>query len=108
MNGGNPVEQNWKLKGSGDVDGDGYADLLWRHVDGRLAAWTMRKGTVVTSQVLIMPGGATATQPDPNWHIRAVGDLDGDGKVDLIWQHEHSERSPPGSWTASTSFERRH
>lgn len=87
MNGGRAVDTSWKLQGSGDLNGDGHADLLWRHTDGRLAAWMMSRGGLLSGSVLVWPGGVTARQSDPNWLIRGIGDLDGNGRSDLIWQH---------------------
>ena len=40
-------------------------------------------GTTLMSGTLTSPGQV----PDTNWKIRAVGDLNTDGKPDLIWQH---------------------
>ena len=87
LNGGRGVDTSWKLQGSGDLDGDGHADLLWRHNDGRLAAWMMRAGSLLSGSVLVYPGGVTARQHDRNWLIRGLGDLDGNGRSDVIWQH---------------------
>ena len=36
-------DANWKVVGVGDIDGDGFADIAWRHaVTGQLAIWYMR------------------------------------------------------------------
>jgi hypothetical protein len=40
---------------------------------------------------LLLQQGAVFSVPrltDPAWRIRSVGDLDGDGRADLFWQHE--------------------
>ena len=29
-----------------------------------------------------------ATIADTNWELRAIGDLDGDGKADLVWRNK--------------------
>ncbi len=34
--------------------------------------------------------GAPGMVGDPLWKIRCVGDFDGDGKMDVMWQHETS------------------
>ena len=77
-------DTNWKLQGTGDLDGDGHFDLVWQNIaDGRVSAWLMnglvqRQGTLFSIPQV----------PDTDWRIRSVGDLNGDGRADLFWQHE--------------------
>jgi hypothetical protein len=67
---------------TGDFDGDGTSDLLWRHqATGQNVVWLMNGLTVATSAFLPTVG-------DTNWEIKGTGDLDGDGKSDLIWRHK--------------------
>jgi subtilisin family serine protease len=75
---------SWRVVGSGDLNGDGFADLVWQRVfDGSLAVWFMNGAQVVSTQFL-----SIARVADTAWKIRAVGDTNGDGLADLIWQHE--------------------
>ena len=65
----------------GDFNGDGSADILWRHaITGQLYLWLMN-GTTIASQ------GSPATISDLNWEIKGVGDFNGDGKADILWRH---------------------
>jgi hypothetical protein len=85
INAGAP-DPSWRVAGSGDVNGDGFADVVWRHPSGPVAVWYLQGANVIGAELVVM-GGSPASQPDPSWEIRGVGDLNGDGRSDLIWQH---------------------
>jgi hypothetical protein len=76
----------WHVVGSGDLDGDGWSDLIWQHQDGRVAAWYMRGTT--------MRFGAVIAQPlsDQGWRVVGAADMNRDGKLDLVWHHNTSGR----------------
>jgi hypothetical protein len=63
-------------------------DLVWQNIaDGRVAAWLMNGLTQQTGALLSIP-----SVPDLDWRIRSIGDLNGDGRADLFWQHEGDGR----------------
>lgn len=64
-----------------DFDGDGYADVLWRHkTNGQNAIWLLRDGAF--SRLVSLE-----TIADANWKIAAVGDLTRDNKPDVLWRN---------------------
>ncbi len=63
-----------------DVNGDGKADLVWRHAsNGEVAIWLMNGATIASS-------GFFGSVPLA-WEIAGTGDVNGDGKADLIWRN---------------------
>jgi hypothetical protein len=79
--GGQDPGGGWAIKGTGDFDGNGHADILWRHTSGQTAIWFMIDGAVVGQAY---PGG---TDPGLTWTIQNVGDFDADGRADILWRH---------------------
>ena len=80
---GGVSDTHWKVAGTGDLDGDGFTDILWRHdTEGWLAVWFLQYNQVVATQYLSINKMA-----DANWQIKGLGDVDGDRRADIIWQH---------------------
>jgi hypothetical protein len=77
------MDSNWMLVGRGDFNTDGKPDLVWQHrTEGWVSLWYM-DGTV-----RIGTGSPSISKiADPLWQIVGVGDLNVDGKPDLVWQH---------------------
>ena len=77
------TDANWKIVGTNDFTGDGTADIVWQNQAANLVTiWAMNGTSFLRSE---SPAAKGVSAKD--WIIRAVGDLDGDGKADLIWQH---------------------
>jgi hypothetical protein len=75
----------WHMRGFGDFDGDGDADLLWHHQEtGALQCWLMTGTTAAISAVEAPP------MPGADWQVRGVADFDADRSPDILWQHQPS------------------
>ncbi len=79
------ADQSWQVAGIGDFDGDGKDDILWRNSSGGQNYIYPMNGTA------IMPSeGFIRTVADPAWQVKGVGDLDGDGRADIVWRNNSS------------------
>jgi 6-phosphogluconolactonase (cycloisomerase 2 family) len=72
------VPATFQIRGTGDFDGDGDADILWRHVDGLVVTWEMQGGNLLATHSL--------PQVPNNFAIAGTGDFDGDGDSDILWR----------------------
>ena len=76
----NSADTSWKVRGSGDFNGDGKPDLVWQNITtGEVLCWLM-DGTFQFSAAWFSP-----TAVDQSWEIGSVRDFNADGRPDLIW-----------------------
>ena len=91
------IPLNWQIQGTGDFNGDGRDDILWRKDDGTVGNWlgTASGGFAINGSLL----SPVAT----SWHIVGTGDYNGDGRADILWR---SDGGGVSDWlgTASGDF----
>ncbi|HKM88556.1 MAG TPA: VCBS repeat-containing protein, partial [Xanthobacteraceae bacterium] len=69
----------WTIVGTGDFNGDGKTDILWRDTAGDVAIWEMNGTTILNPTATYVATVSTA------WSIVGTGDFNGDGKTDILW-----------------------
>ena len=75
------ADLNYQIVGTGDFNGDGYIDILWRNVStGQNAVWYM-------SGITYIGYASLNSMTDLTWQIVGTGDFNGDGKVDILWRN---------------------
>ncbi|MFO1414374.1 MAG: glycoside hydrolase family 44 protein [Burkholderiales bacterium] len=77
------VTGGWQAKFTADVNGDGVRDVVWFDpASGQVATWLMSSPSSIGSATF--PASVGAASP---WVLAGVGDLNGDGRADLVWRH---------------------
>jgi probable HAF family extracellular repeat protein len=78
------IDTNWKIVGIGDFNADGKPDFIWHsQVTGQVSYWLMN-GLTLQSYGTLNNG----LPNDPRWKIVCIGDFDGNGSPDIIWQSQ--------------------
>ncbi|OYE06697.1 FG-GAP-like repeat-containing protein [Nostoc sp. 'Peltigera membranacea cyanobiont' 232] len=72
----------WQVKGVGDFNGDGKADIFWQDNFGQTAIWQM-DGLKVASQ-----SWSQAVEPALGWQFSGIGDFNNDGAADILWRNK--------------------
>ncbi|MBV8567043.1 MAG: type I secretion C-terminal target domain-containing protein [Methylobacteriaceae bacterium] len=72
---------------SGDFNGDGTSDILWRNDNGDLGTWELSNGQKSSGTDLgVVP---------LSWHVVGVGDFNHDGTSDILWRNDNGD---VGTW----------
>ena len=75
------VPNDWKVAGTGDFNGDGRVDILWRAGDGTVRDWLGQSNGAFVGNV----ANLNITVPN-DWQIVGSGDFNGDGRSDILWR----------------------
>jgi FG-GAP-like repeat/RTX calcium-binding nonapeptide repeat (4 copies) len=72
----------FSVRGIGDIDNNGRGDLIWQFASGQAGAW----GLGGVGGLSIVSNGAIGGANGANFEIRDVSDLNGDGRMDIVWE----------------------
>ena len=74
---------NWQVADTGDFNGDGRDDIIWRRDDGAFTTWLAQpNGGFVSNDA------NSWTVLPTNWHVEGTGDFNGDGSDDIVWRRD--------------------
>ena len=77
-------DTNWRIIGSGDFNGNGRTQLLWRHsTNGKLFMMSVNVSSVPSAT-----GAVFYQEPNLAWKNVGIGDFDDDGKSDILWRND--------------------
>lgn len=76
----NTVPLVWELVGAGDMNADGYPDLVWQNMtNGGVVTWHLDGNGARIST-------ATVVSSMQTYRVQVLADMNGDGIDDIIWQ----------------------
>lgn len=82
---------------AGDFNGDALSDVVWRdYANLSLTIWN--NVSEFDEELNRIPTLYNTTVDDAMWRVHAIGDVNGDGRPDLIWRHNVSGQNAAWLW----------
>lgn len=89
------ISSVWLLCGVGDMNADGFDDLVFQHQQsGKVSAW-LQNGTATTVRYMNLVGDMDG------WKLWAIEDMNRDGFDDMIWQRVADSETRVTIWYMS-------
>lgn len=74
---------DWHIAGTGDFNGDGRDDILWRNDSGTVVDLLgQANGSFISNANFNL-------NPGLDWHVVGTGDFNGDGRDDILWRSDN-------------------
>jgi hypothetical protein len=79
----------WSVAGVGDIDQNGYSDVLLRDAKGNFQIWSFDGTSAPTPYYLpVRDFNSNGVAFDTSWQVAAVGDVRGLGYASIVWTNQ--------------------